>query len=74
MRDHYRWIVWGLDCLERLGRLVLTPTAVMDRLKYRYDKWTGRRGTSCGGWGRMIRVQQSPCYSVLARCILSVWF
>ena len=30
VRNNYRRIVWGLDSLERrLGRLVLTPTALM---------------------------------------------
>ena len=37
--NHYRWIVLGLDSLGmRLGRQVLTPTSVMDRLKYRYAR------------------------------------
>jgi len=39
VKNHYGQIVWGLDSLERrLDMQVLTPSAVMDRLKYRYDR------------------------------------
>ena len=45
--NHYRWIVLGLDSLERrLGRQVLTPTYVMDRPKYRYDREVDRGESS----------------------------
>ena len=45
--NHYRWIVWVVDSLERrLGRQVLTPTSIMDRLKYRYDREVDRGESS----------------------------
>ena len=43
VRNHYKWIVWNLNSLGiRLERQALTPSAVMDRLKYRYDREVDR--------------------------------
>ena len=37
-----RWVVWGLASLERrLGVPALSPSAVLDRLKLRYDREVG---------------------------------
>ncbi len=43
IRNHYRWIVWKMACLEQrfpetLGRQCLTPANLLEQLKYRYDR------------------------------------
>lgn len=43
IRNHYRWIVWKLASMELripalFARACLTPSNVLEQLKYRYDR------------------------------------
>ena len=43
IRNHYRWIVWKLACMETsvpriFAQQCLTPLNVLNQLKYRYDR------------------------------------
>ncbi|EIE22396.1 hypothetical protein COCSUDRAFT_56086 [Coccomyxa subellipsoidea C-169] len=45
--NHFRWVVWKLACYERqfpahLAGRMLTPSLVLDQLKYRYEREFGQ--------------------------------
>ena len=69
VRNHFRWIVWKLACMEvrlpdRFAQQCLTPQNVLDQLKYRYDREIDR----CERSALRRIIEQVVSYSYFSFC------
>jgi len=74
IRNHYRWIIWKLACMEKrfpneLGRQCLNPANVLDQLKYRYDREIDKSQRSA--LRRIIEQDDTPAKTMIL-CISAI--
>ncbi|XP_066600319.1 breast cancer type 2 susceptibility protein-like isoform X2 [Prorops nasuta] len=75
IENHYRWIVWKLASMDRMNFInvdlprALTPSRVMEQLKYRYDREIDRAQRPAL---RMILEKDEPANRRMILCVSSI--